>query len=98
MEQLFFPIIQMSSFYQEIYLRRYAAPARGSKVWKKVCYLGTALERINAYLKEFFQFNNVRYRTGKPARVHFDLVTLIYNASKLAAYCIYVQLGVSQAA
>lgn len=45
----------------------------------------TAVERVNAYLKEFFQLNNVRYRTGKRAKVHFDLVTLIYNASKLAA-------------
>jgi len=39
---------------------------------------------VNAYLKEYFQLNNVRYRTGKRAKVHFDLVTLIYNASKLA--------------
>ncbi|RNB71107.1 IS5/IS1182 family transposase, partial [Brevibacillus invocatus] len=38
----------------------------------------------NAYLKEFFQLNNVRYRTGKRAKVHFDLVTLVYNAAKLA--------------
>ena len=36
------------------------------------------------YLKEFFQLNNGRYRTGKRANVHFDLVTLVYNASKLA--------------
>lgn len=44
----------------------------------------TAVERVNAYLKEFFQLNNVRHRTGKRAKVHFDLVTLVYNASKLA--------------
>lgn len=42
------------------------------------------VERVNAYLKEFFQLNNVRYRTGKRAKVHFDLVTLVYNACKLA--------------
>lgn len=40
---------------------------------------------MNAYLKGFYQLNNVRYRTGKRAKAHFDLVTLIYNASKLAA-------------
>lgn len=40
---------------------------------------------MNAYLKGYFQLNNVRYRTGKKAKVHFDLVTLVYNASKLAA-------------
>ncbi|WP_438824005.1 transposase [Bacillus sp. JJ1773] len=44
----------------------------------------TAVERVNAYLKLYFQLNNVRYRTGKRAKVHFDLVTLVYNASKLA--------------
>ncbi|HLR91665.1 MAG TPA: IS5/IS1182 family transposase, partial [Atopostipes sp.] len=33
---------------------------------------------------EFFQLNNLRYRTGKRAKIHFDIVTLMYNASKLA--------------
>jgi transposase len=47
------------------------------------------VERVNAYLKEYFQLNNVRYRTGKRAKVHFDLVTLVYNASKLASDCIH---------
>ena len=65
-------------------LRKYTAPARGSKAWQKVHNQRTAAERVNAYLKEFFQLNNVRYRTGKRAKVHFDIVTLIYNASKLA--------------
>ena len=42
------------------------------------------MERVNAYLKEFFGLNNVRHRTGKKAKLHFQLVTLVYNASKLA--------------
>lgn len=66
-------------------LRKYTAPARGSKAWKNIFKRRTAVERVNAYLKEYFQLNNVRYRTGKRAKVHFDLITLIYNASKLAA-------------
>jgi transposase len=66
-------------------LRKYTAPARGSKAWKMSFKRRTAVERVNAYLKEFFQLNNVRYRTGKRAKVHFDFVTLAYNASKLAA-------------
>ncbi|MGM0943517.1 MAG: IS5/IS1182 family transposase, partial [Bacillota bacterium] len=37
------------------------------------------------YLKEYYQLDNIRYRTGKRAKVHFDIVTLIYNASKLAS-------------
>jgi len=67
-------------------LRKYTAPARDSKTWKTIFKRRTA---VNAYLKEFFQLNNVRYRTGKRAKIHFDMVTLIYNASKLAAVCIF---------
>lgn len=66
-------------------LRTYNAPARGSKAWKKLIKRRTAVERVNAYLKEFYQLNNARFRTGKRAKVHFDLIVLIYNASKLAA-------------
>ncbi len=65
-------------------LRRFTAPARGSKAWKTLFKCRTAVERVNAYLKEFFQLNNVRYRTGKRAKVHFNIVALVYNASKLA--------------
>lgn len=42
-------------------LRKYTAPARGSKAWKTIYKQRTAVERVNAYLKEFFQLNNVRY-------------------------------------
>ena len=77
-------------------LRRYTAPARGSKAWKTIFKRRTAVEWVNAYLKEFFQLNNVRYRTGKRAKIHFDMVTLIYNASKLAADRINAQLNNQQ--
>jgi transposase len=79
-------------------LRRYTAPARGSKAWKTIFKRRTAVERVNAYLKLYFQLNNVRYRTGKRAKVHFDLVTLVYNASKLAADRINGLLNQNQAA
>jgi len=65
-------------------LRKYAAPARGSKTWKQIFKKRTAVERVNAYLKEYFQLNNVRYRTGKRAKVDFDLSVITYNAAKLA--------------
>lgn len=68
----------------ETNLRKYTAPARGSEKWKNLFAERTAVERVNAYLKEFFQLNNVRHRKGKKAKLHFDLVTLVYNASKLA--------------
>ncbi|WP_106495813.1 IS1182 family transposase [Lentibacillus sp. Marseille-P4043] len=79
-------------------LRKYTAPARGSQAWKNIFKRRTAVERVNAYLKEFFQLNNVRYRTGKRAKIHFDMVTLIYNASKLAADRINAQLNQQQVA
>ena len=79
-------------------LRRYTAPARGSVAWKKLFKKRTAVERVNAYLKEFFQLDNVRYRSGKQAKVHCDMVTLIYNASKLAADRIGAILNNQQAA
>ena len=83
--------LEQDSLCQKIYkirieqdLRRYTAPARGSKTWEDLYDQRTAVERVNAYLKEFFQLNNVRHRTGKKVKVHFDLVRLVYNASKLA--------------
>ena len=39
---------------------------------------------MNAYLKEYFQLNNVRQRTGRKSKLHFNLVMFIYNACKLA--------------
>lgn len=47
--------------------------------------IARVVERVNAYLKEYFDLNNVRHRTGKKAKVHFQFVTLIYNASRLAS-------------
>lgn len=77
-------------------LRKYTAPARGSEKWKSLFAERTAVERVNAYLKEFFQLNNVRHRTGKKANLHFNLVTLVYNASKLAVDRIIKQLESEQ--
>lgn len=65
-------------------LRKYTAPARGSKRWKEIAKERSAVKRVNAYLKEFFQLNNVRHRTGQKAKAHFNLVTLVYNGTKLA--------------
>lgn len=84
------PLVQ-DSLCQKIYkvrietdLRRYTAPARGSEKWKNLFAERTAVEWVNAYLKEFFQLDNVRHRKGKKAKLHFDLITIVYNASKLA--------------
>lgn len=79
-------------------LRRYTAPAHGSKAWEEIYKRRSAVERVNAYLKEFFQLDNVRYRKGISAKIHFDMAKLIYNASKLATDLINAQLNQSQAA
>lgn len=65
-------------------IRKYTAPARGSQSWKDIAKKRSAVERVNAYLKEYFQLNNVRHRTGKKAKFHFNLITLVYNGAKLA--------------
>jgi transposase len=77
-------------------LRKYTAPARGSEKWKTLFAERTAVERVNAYLKEFFQLGNVRHRKGKKAKLHFDFVTLVYNASKLAVDRIRKQMESQQ--
>lgn len=77
-------------------LRKYKAPGRGSKAWKNIFKRRTAVEHVNAYLKEYFQLNNFLYQTGKRAKVHFDLVTLIYNTSKLTKDRINVMLNQGQ--
>lgn len=74
-------------------LRRYTAPARGSEKWKVLYKERSSVERVNAYLKEFFQLNNIRHRMGKKARLHFNFVTLVYNASKLAVDRINLLIG-----
>ncbi|GAA0370624.1 IS1182 family transposase [Bacillus horti] len=78
-------------------LRRYTAPARGSQKWKDVYKERSAVERVIAYLKSYFQLNNIRHRTGKKAKFHVDLVTLVYNASKLASDRINLRLQEVQA-
>lgn len=58
---------------------KYMASACGSEKWKDLFAERTAIERVNAYLKEFFQVNNVCHRTGKKAKLHFNLVTFVYR-------------------
>lgn len=65
-------------------IRRYTAPARGSKKWNQLYKARSAVERVNAYLKGYFLLNQIYHCTGKKAKLHFDLVHLAYNASKLA--------------
>lgn len=79
-------------------IRKYTYPARGSEQWKKLYKERTSVERVNAYLKQFFQLKNVRHRTGKKAKLHFNLVTFIYNACKLAVDRINLQLQAQQEA
>jgi transposase len=63
--------------------RRYTIPARGSDSYYELYKKRTAVERVNAYLKEYFQLNNIRHR-GALAKLDFELACLTYTACKLA--------------
>lgn len=73
--------------------------------FKKVYFIGTkvksiekyfkqrtVVERVNIYLKEFYQLNNVHYHTEKPAKVHLGVVALVYNCFQLIADYIQAKL------
>ncbi|MGF7047977.1 transposase [Paenibacillus sp. DS2015] len=62
--------------------RKYTVPARGSDSYYDLYKKRTAVERVNAYLKEYFQLNNIRHR-GALAKVDFELACLTYTACKL---------------
>jgi transposase len=62
--------------------RRYTIPARGSDSYYELYKKRTAVERVNAYLKEYFQLNNIHHR-GALAKVDFELACLTYTACKL---------------
>ncbi|CAM5222846.1 IS1182 family transposase IS662 [Ureibacillus acetophenoni] len=79
-------------------IRKYTYPARGSELWKKLYKERTAVERVNAYLKQYFQLTNVRHRTGRKAKLHFTLVTFIYNSCKLAVDRINASLKIQNQA
>ncbi|PGS45881.1 transposase [Bacillus sp. AFS041924] len=81
---------------QETDIRKYAAPGRGTQKWKSLFKLRTSVERVNAYLKEFFQLNNVRHRTGAKAKLHLSLATLVFNCTKLAVDRINQALKLNQ--
>ena len=65
-------------------LRKYTAPARGTVSWDDLAKRRTAVERVNAYLKGYFQLNHIRHRSGQKAKAHLNLVSLVYNGTKLA--------------
>ena len=67
-------------------------------LWKQLYKERSAVERVNAYLKEYFQLDNVRHRSGKKAKLHFQMVMFSYNACKLAADRVNAQLQNQQSA
>jgi hypothetical protein len=55
------------------------------------------LNHVTAYLKGYFMLDQIYHCTGVKAKVHFDFVHLVYNASKLALDCL-TQLQLSATA
>lgn len=64
-------------------IRKYSFPARGSNSFMELYKKRTAVERVFAYLKEYFGLHRTRHR-GTRANVDFQLSTLAYNLSKFA--------------
>lgn len=79
-------------------IRKYTVPARGSLSYKELYKKRTAVERVNAYTKEFFQLDNIRHRGGALAKVDFDISCLVYTLSKLAVDRINKQMNETKAA
>ncbi|MBC8080071.1 MAG: transposase [Gorillibacterium sp.] len=79
-------------------IRKYTVPARGSHSYKELYKKRTAVERVNGYLKEFFQLNQIRHRGGILAKVGFEISCLVYTLSKLAVDRINKQMGAKKAA
>jgi len=55
-----------------------------SMKWDEIYKERSSVERVNAYLKGYFLLDQIYHCTGEKAKVHFDLVHIAYNASKLA--------------
>lgn len=72
--------------------RKYTTTDRGAKKWDELYKQCSTVERVNAYLKEYFGLNNVRQRTKKKTNLHFQIVTLVYHASRLATNRIRVKM------
>lgn len=64
-------------------LRKFTYPARGSKRFEELYNKRTAVERVFAYLKEYFGLKRTRHR-GPLATVDFQLSLLAYNLCKFA--------------
>jgi transposase len=76
-------------------LRKHTYPARGSESFTELYKKRTAVERIFAYLKEYFGMKRTRHR-GVRASVDFQLSMLAYNLSKFALDKLNQQLRKSQ--
>ncbi|WP_150273566.1 transposase [Paenibacillus tepidiphilus] len=76
-------------------LRLHTYPARGSERFTTLYNKRTAVERVFAYLKEYFGMKRTRHR-GVRASVDFQLSTLAYNLSKFALDKLNQQLRTSQ--
>ncbi|MDU2266930.1 MAG: transposase [Clostridium celatum] len=64
-------------------VRKHTYPARGSESFKELYKKRTAVERVFAYLKEYYGLRRTRHR-GVRANVDFQLSMLAYNLTKFA--------------
>lgn len=69
---------------QKTDIRKYSIPARGSNKWKNLYKLRSSVERVNGYLKLYYQLMSVRYNGGKAAKTHLSIIQLAYNSVRFA--------------
>lgn len=80
----------MDSLCQKVYkikietgIRKFSATGRGSEVWKKLCTSKEYCRTSERMPKRTLAIKKCQISLGKRKKVHFDSVTLVYNASKL---------------
>lgn len=64
--------------------RKYNHPARGTQAWQLKYNERSSVERVNAYLKEYYQLNDTRFYKSDHAIAFYSLIQLTYNARTFA--------------
>lgn len=59
--------------------RKYSNPCRGSFAWKRRYKKRSSVERVNAYVKEYYGLNTTTYYQATKVAVEHQLIQLAYN-------------------
>lgn len=65
-------------------VRKYSNPARGTIAWKNKYKKRSSVERVNAYLKNNYQYNQTKYYLPDHVQVEHQFIQLAYNLKTYA--------------